>query len=153
MSNFDEKSGVVPCLTPWGLWYQTVDEVVVEINVPEGTRSKEVKANFGITSLSVSVANVNIQGTLYDKVIPDECLWSLEDRKLVRLVLVKSHRHAENCWKSLLKGQYEADPMTFDRMEKKLTLQRFQYQHPGFDFSNADISGNYSGGGPKFDAD
>ena len=24
-------------------------------------------------------------------------------------------------------------------------------QNPGFDFSGADISGNYSGGGPRFD--
>jgi len=54
-------------------------------------------------------------------------------------------------------------------MEKKLTLERFQREvfstkmvahknifflslkHPGFDFSGADISGQYSGGGPRLD--
>lgn len=149
MAHFDEKSGVVQCPTPWGCWYQTMDEVVVEINVPEGTKSKEVKAKFGGNSLTCSVHNVDIKGELCNRVITDECLWSLEDRKLVRLVLVKSNKQADNCWRSLLKGQYEADPSTFDQMEKKLTLQRFQYEHPGFDFSNADISGNYSGGGPQ----
>ena len=49
-----------------------------------------------------------------------------EDKKLLRIVLVKSHRDAANCWKSLLKGQYAADPYVFDQMERKLTLERFQ---------------------------
>ncbi|XP_063970691.1 nudC domain-containing protein 2-like isoform X2 [Lytechinus pictus] len=104
MANFDEKSGVVPCLTPWGCWYQTMDEVMVEINVPEGTTSKAIKATFGVNTLSCSVPGVEIKGELYSRVVADECLWSLEDRKLVRLVLIKSNRQADNCWKSLLKA-------------------------------------------------
>lgn len=50
----------------------------------------------------------------------------LEDKKLLRIVLVKSHRDAANCWKSLLEGQYAADAYVLDQMEKKLTLERFQ---------------------------
>ena len=53
-------------------------------------------------------------------------IFSPEDRKLIRIVLVKSDRHAGNCWRSLLEGQYECDPWVFDQMEKKLTLERFQ---------------------------
>ncbi len=49
-----------------------------------------------------------------------------EDRSLLRIVLVKSHREASNCWKSLLEGQYEVNPWDLDLMEKKLTLERFQ---------------------------
>ena len=30
-SHFDEKSGVVSCSTLWGQWYQTAEEVVIEI--------------------------------------------------------------------------------------------------------------------------
>ena len=44
----------------------------------------------------------------------------------MRIVLVKSDRDAGNCWRSLLEGQYECDVMTMDRMEKKMTLERFQ---------------------------
>ena len=44
----------------------------------------------------------------------------------MRIVLSKSHPTADNCWKSLLKDQYETNPVTFDEMEKKLTLERFQ---------------------------
>ena len=96
-----------------------------------------------------------------------------EDKKIIRIVLVKSDRSAASCWKSLLQDQYNSDAFTFNEMEKKLTLERFQrevwcqhfassqictllincsafLQNPGFDFSGAEISGNYSGGGPKF---
>lgn len=79
----------------------------------------------------------------------DESTWVLEDNELVRIILVKSGRDAANCWHSLLSNQYSADPWIFNEMEKKLTLERFQKENPGFDFSKAEISGNYSGGGPK----
>lgn len=53
------------------------------------------------------------------------CLFS-EDRKKVQIMLVKSRRSADNCWPSLFVDQYKADPLTFDDMEKKMTLERFQ---------------------------
>ncbi|KAG9490847.1 nudC domain-containing protein 2 isoform X2 [Eleutherodactylus coqui] len=117
--NFEERSGVVPCETPWGSWYQTMEEVFIE-------------------------------GRLYDSTISDESTWTLEDKKLIRIVLTKSNRDAGNCWPSLLEGEYSADPWVQDEMQKKLTLERFQRENPGFDFSRAEISGNYSKGGPDF---
>ena len=51
---------------------------------------------------------------------------SVEDKKMVRIVLVKSNREAKNCWKSLLTDEYACDPSVFDQMEKKMTLERFQ---------------------------
>ena len=43
LSHFDEKSGVVPCKTEWGRWYQTAQEVTVEVDLEEGTRGKEIQ--------------------------------------------------------------------------------------------------------------
>ncbi|XP_033632142.1 nudC domain-containing protein 2-like isoform X1 [Asterias rubens] len=152
MAHFDEKSGVVPCLTPWGKWYQTMEEIFIEVNAPEGTTSKMVKVIFGSKQLACTVRGEElIKGELSAAVISDECTWTLEDNKLIVIVLVKSSRLAENCWHSLLKDQYTADPYIYDQMEKKLTLQRFQHENPGFDFSGAEITGNYSHGGPTFD--
>ena len=54
-----------------------------------------------------------------------------------------------NTWRSLLKDQYEATAADFESMEKKMTLERFARENPGFDFSKADISGNFQGGGPN----
>ena len=40
--HFDEKSGVIPSKTPWGNWAQTIDEVFIEVNVPKGTKGREI---------------------------------------------------------------------------------------------------------------
>ena len=49
-----------------------------------------------------------------------------EDKKLVRICLEKIDKSAGNVWKSLIVGQYEADPFIFDQMQQKMTLERFQ---------------------------
>ena len=61
MANFDEKSGIVPSVTPWGKWWQTLEEVHVEISVPENTKSKELLVK--ITTKSITVV-LNVQEIL-----------------------------------------------------------------------------------------
>ena len=39
----------------WGEWGQTIEEVYVEINVPEGTSPKNIHCNFKPKSLLVTV--------------------------------------------------------------------------------------------------
>ncbi|XP_073476934.1 nudC domain-containing protein 2 [Aquarana catesbeiana] len=149
--HFEEKSGLVPCKTPWGCWYQTMEEVFIEVQVPAGTQSRDVRCRLGIRDLTLAVRDKQIlEGRLYDSTKSDESTWTLEDKKLIRIVLTKSNRDAGNCWPSLLEGEYSADPWLQDQMQKKLTLERFQRENPGFDFSGAEISGNYSKGGPDF---
>ena len=41
-SHFDEKSGVICHKTDFGQWYQTVDEVMILVNLESGTRGKDV---------------------------------------------------------------------------------------------------------------
>ncbi|NP_001088851.1 NudC domain containing 2 L homeolog [Xenopus laevis] len=149
--HFDERSGVVLCQTPWGCWSQTMEEIFIEVNVPEGTTSKEIQCKLGSRDVSLIVKGKDVlKGKLFDSTITDEATWTLEDRKLIRIVLTKTNRDAGNCWSSLLEGEYSADPWIQDEMQKKLTLERFQRENPGFDFSGAEISGNYSKGGPDF---
>ncbi|XP_046369852.2 nudC domain-containing protein 2-like [Haliotis rufescens] len=153
MSDFDDKSGVVPCKTSWGQWWQTIDEVFIEVDVPKDTKSREIKCEIKPNSIRVAVKeNTIINGYLAETVKADDSLWTLEDRRLMRICLVKCHATAADCWKSLIRGQYEVDPLTLSEMEKKLTLQRFQMENPGFDFSGAEVTGNYSGGGPQLSA-
>lgn len=51
-----------------------------------------------------------------------------EDKKFLRVFLPKGLAVAENLWNSLLVGQYETDAWTFDQMEKKATLQKYQQE-------------------------
>ncbi|MBN3302526.1 NUDC2 protein, partial [Amia calva] len=125
--HFDERSGIIPCKTPWGSWYQTMEEVFIEVNVPPGTSAKEIKCNLGSRQIDVCVKGREmIKGKLFGCTVEDEATWTLEDRKLIQIILMKSNREAGNCWLSLLEGQYCADPWVQDQMQKKLTLERFQ---------------------------
>uniref|UniRef100_A0A8C9LK56 NudC domain-containing protein 2 n=1 Tax=Piliocolobus tephrosceles TaxID=591936 RepID=A0A8C9LK56_9PRIM len=145
---FEERSGVVPCGTPWGQWYQTLEEVFIEVQVPPGTRAQDIQCGLQSRHVALSVGGREIlKGKLFDSTIADEGTWTLEDRKMVRIVLTKTKRDAANCWTSLLESEYAADPWVQDQMQRKLTLERFQKENPGFDFSGAEISGNYTKGG------
>lgn len=148
---FEERSGVVPCGTPWGQWYQTLEEVFIEVQVPPGTRAQDIQCGLQSRHVALAVGGREIlKGKLFDSTIADEGTWTLEDRKMVRIVLTKTKRDAANCWTSLLESEYAADPWVQDQMQRKLTLERFQKENPGFDFSGAEISGNYTKGGPDF---
>jgi len=39
-SAFDERSGVVQCVTPWGYWYQTAEEVYILIEASTTLQGK-----------------------------------------------------------------------------------------------------------------
>uniref|UniRef100_A0A3Q2PAK0 CS domain-containing protein n=1 Tax=Fundulus heteroclitus TaxID=8078 RepID=A0A3Q2PAK0_FUNHE len=66
------------------------------------------------------------QGRLFDVTVSDEATWTLEDKCLIRIVLMKTNREAGNCWSSLLEGEYCANAWVQDQMQRKLTLERFQ---------------------------
>ncbi|XP_005104541.1 nudC domain-containing protein 2 [Aplysia californica] len=150
MTHFDERSGVIPCKTEWGFWWQTMEEVFIEVASNQILNAKEVKCNIKPRAISLSIQGATVfQGDLYEPVHADDAVWTLEDKKMVRICLSKVHSTAAHCWPSLLKDQYRADPVTFDEMQKKLTLQRFQFENPGMDFSNAAMTGNYQNGGPE----
>ncbi|RUS74235.1 hypothetical protein EGW08_018003 [Elysia chlorotica] len=152
MSHFDERSGTVPCKTEWGSWWQTIEEVFIEVDTGVGTvlSAKEIKCNIKSKSIALSIkGNTVFEGELFENVHADEAVWTLEDKRYVRICLSKSHSTAAHCWPSLLVGQFKVDPVTFDEMQKKLTLQRFQFENPGMDFSGAEMTGNYQGGGPE----
>jgi len=148
--NFDEKSGLVFSETPWGRWAQTIEDIHILIKVQRGTSPKSIKCIIQPRRIKISVAEkVIVEGELCDKVVADESIWTLEDREDLQITLVKAIKDAANCWKSLLKSEHLVDPLTFNEMEKKMVLERFQRENPGFDFSKSDVSGNFHGGGPK----
>jgi len=153
MSHFDETSGSVPCPTPWGHWYQTVEEVYVLVDLPAGTKANRLDVRIRPESASVSLDRAVIfAGKWSRKIQADESVWTLEDNRLLRIQLVKvigDPTHPDCCWPGLLEDQFLADPMVKTEMEKKLTLQRFALEHPGFDFSNSDITGEFTSGGPR----
>jgi hypothetical protein len=45
-------------------------------------------------------------------------------------------------WNSALAGHESLDPFTKGEVQKKMMLERFQEENPGFDFSGAEFSGS-----------
>jgi len=56
----------VVCKTEWGSWAQTIDDVVIEIDVPKGTKSREIKCNITPKSLTVSVQGNEIIKVIFN---------------------------------------------------------------------------------------
>ncbi|XP_042214103.1 nudC domain-containing protein 2-like [Homarus americanus] len=144
-TNFDEKSGIVPYKAPWGRWWQTVAEVHAEVDIPAGTKSKFIQVTVKPSHIKVVVLDkVIIEGKLYAVVRTDETVWTLEDKKILHIVLSKADACSkETLWEGLLADDFLADPWTAQEMRKKLDLERFQIDNPGFDFSGAVLKKTY----------
>lgn len=79
-----------------------------------------------------------IDGPLFALVVPGESLWTIENG-LVEIGLLKQKKHFS--WDSVLQGGPALDPLTKDKQDKAMMLEKFQKEHKGFDFSGADFSG------------
>lgn len=144
MSHFEERSGVVACETDWGRWYQTLEDVNIEINLVPGTKGRDIKVDISNRRIKCQVKALELlKGRLFDCVIQDESTWTIEDQKLLRILLVKSRK--SEYWSSLLEdGQFQPDPNTLLQMRQKIDLERFQIEHPGLDFSDAKLDKQYT---------
>lgn len=71
MSHFDERSGVVKCATPWGCWWQTNEEVYIEITVEQGTLAKEIKCSFKPRSIHVVIKGNDVLRVSCTRNFPD----------------------------------------------------------------------------------
>ncbi|CAN7993042.1 unnamed protein product [Ixodes hexagonus] len=145
LSHFDERSGAVPCQTPWGNWWQTVGEVFVHVQVPKGTRGKDVSVEIRPRQITCTVHGKTVfSGNLHRTVVADESTWTIEEQECIAILLVKSEpANSEKVWGSLLEGQYAPDPYVMHEMMKKLDLEKFQIENPGFDFSGAKLDKAY----------
>lgn len=133
------------CSTPWGRWWQTVGEVFVEVEVPKGTRGRDVQVEITPTHVSCTVRGKSLfSGNLRRTVVADESTWTIEEQQRLLMLLVKTEpANSEKVWESLLEGQYAPDPLVMHEMMKKLDLEKFQIENPGFDFSNAQLDKAY----------
>ncbi|CAG0921629.1 unnamed protein product [Notodromas monacha] len=99
----------------------------------------------GIVALETDWGRWWQTGKLRDTVRGDETVWTLEDGVLLRIVLVKAtdFANSEKVWESLLDGKYVATPEVYFAMQKKLDLEKFQMENPGFDFSSAELDAKF----------
>ncbi len=122
-------------------WEQTLDEVLVFVRPPGGVRARDLDVDIKARHLRLGLRGNPpfLDHDLFGTVLEEVSVWMLDEGE-VQITLAKAVR-AET-WKAVFVGHGELDTAATTEVQKKLMLERFQMEHPGFDFSNADFSGS-----------
>lgn len=72
-------------------WTQTLSALEVHVHVRPGVKAREVVCDIGTETLKVGLKGepLLIQGKMFGKVKPDDCMWTLVDNKIVQISLEK----------------------------------------------------------------
>ena len=113
-------------------------------NVPDGIQAKELDVVISSKKISISRRGLENNRAYYldheltRTVKSGECLWTFDsETREIHIQLVKSLN--DEVWESVFVG-HETGGQEEDR--RKLMLERFQAENPGFDFSGAEFTGN-----------
>ncbi|KAG5238348.1 nudC domain-containing protein [Salix suchowensis] len=122
-------------------WDQTLEEVNIYIKLPANVHSKQFYCKIQSKHVEVGIKGnpPYLNHDLTCAVKTDSSFWTLED-DIMHLTLQK--RDKGQTWASPILGEGQLDPCSSDLEQKRLMLQRFQEENPGFDFSQAQFTGN-----------
>ena len=103
------------------MWTQTLSDLVVNIPLPSGTKSKMLNVDIKNTTLKVSIKGQSeplVNGEFFARVVVDDCLWTIEDGDLV-ITLQKDNKM--QWWKCVCKGDPEIDTQKVQPENSKLS--------------------------------
>ncbi|OMO93438.1 HSP20-like chaperone [Corchorus olitorius] len=101
-------------------WGQSLQEVTINIPVPQGTKSRDVLCEIKMKNLKVGLKGQTpiIEGELFESVKPTDSYWMMEDQKVISVLLTKCDKMT--WWKSLVKGGPEIDTQKAEPEPSKL---------------------------------
>jgi hypothetical protein len=136
-------------------WDQTLEEVNVYISVPAGVSAGVLQVTIETGSVSVGIKGnpAYLTHALYAPVVVSESFWTLQDgdesgeksstQKAKSLHLQLQKRERGKPWAGAFCGHdTQLPPNEIQNEKQRLMKERFQLEHPGFDFSNADFNGD-----------
>lgn len=102
-------------------WTQTLQEVTVNIPVPQGTKGRLVAVAIKKNSLSAGLKGQPpvLKGNLFKAVKVDDSVWSIEDGKLLSISLTKVN--GMEWWPCVVAGEAEIDCQKVEPENSKLT--------------------------------
>ncbi|ETV94452.1 hypothetical protein H310_11781 [Aphanomyces invadans] len=122
-------------------WEQSLEEVNLFIRPPPGITAAHLNCTITPTRLTLGLkgsADRFLDHEFSSQVVADESYWMLDGGEL-NINLQKMKKGLT--WDCVFVGHGELDPLTKGEVQKKLMLERFQQENPGFDFSNAEFNG------------
>ena len=109
-------------------WSQSINEVTLQIPIPEGTTSKQMEIVIKAKHLYVKIKGQDqplIDGELQEKVKIDDSFWTVEDKKYINITFEKAY---EAIWKTIILGDKEIDPKTVDNSKR---IEEFDLETQG----------------------
>mgnify|MGYP001053268729 FL=1 len=109
-------------------WSQSINEVTMQIPIPEGTSSKQIQIVIKAKHLYVALKGNEtplIDGDLQERVKIDDSFWSVEDKKYINITFEKAY---EAIWKTVIVGDKEIDPKTVDNSKR---IEEFDLETQG----------------------
>eukprot|EP00316_Scyphosphaera_apsteinii_P023693 CAMPEP_0119306422 /NCGR_PEP_ID=MMETSP1333-20130426/7188_1 /TAXON_ID=418940 /ORGANISM="Scyphosphaera apsteinii, Strain RCC1455" /LENGTH=332 /DNA_ID=CAMNT_0007309725 /DNA_START=33 /DNA_END=1028 /DNA_ORIENTATION=+ len=90
-------------------WTQEQNELTVAVELPPGTNKRDVVCKITTQTLVAGVRNEQpiIDGTFYNKVKLDDCMWQLQDQHRLIISLPKLVIDKYEWWPCLIKGEPE----------------------------------------------
>lgn len=101
-------------------WVQSLQEVTVNVPIPQGTKSRFIACDIKKNHLKVGLKGQPpiLEGDFYKPVKVDDCFWSIEDQNSISILLTKQDQM--EWWKCLVKGEPEIDTQKVEPESSKL---------------------------------
>lgn len=123
-------------------WEQTLEDVSVFVPLPPGVRARDLAVAITASKLSVGIKGnpPYLDEELSLAVKADDSLWAVDGAELT-LTLTKQAKG--KAWASpFARHAPQGASAAADADQRRLMLERFQEENPGFDFSRAEFNGN-----------
>eukprot|EP01026_Neomeris_dumetosa_P011432 TRINITY_DN14107_c0_g1_i2.p2 TRINITY_DN14107_c0_g1~~TRINITY_DN14107_c0_g1_i2.p2 ORF type:complete len:161 (-),score=6.56 TRINITY_DN14107_c0_g1_i2:132-614(-) len=132
-------------------WNQTLQEVNMFIQLPKGLTAKQLECDIQSENIKIGIIGnpPYLQGQLLHKIVTSESYWTVEDG-ILTIELSKMEKGVP--WEVVVVGHQSSSVLAMEDDRKRLMLERFQLENPGFDFSQAQFNGqvpdahNFMGG-------
>ena len=127
---------------------QSLNEVVLYIPVLPHVTSSNIVCHIAPHHLQLGLAGSDrffLDEDTGGAVDTTESTWCLEEDFGVKKIVIYLQKMAKAMvWPAALSGKFDAkmDPFSLEQVKKDIMLERFQEEHPGMDFRDADFSGS-----------
>ena len=121
-------------------WEQGLDEVNVYITPPPGVKAAMIQCVMTTQRVTIGLKGNPpfLDAPLAGPIIVRESLWTM-DEGVIQLCLQKMRKGAT--WPSVFEGHAGLDAAAAMDVQRRMLLERFQAENPGFDFSGAEVNG------------